>query len=473
MILPVILCGGSGTRLWPLSRKLYPKQFHCFHGKKSLLQQTAERAVAIASGNPLLVVTNEEQKFIVVDQLAETDGVSILIEPQAKNTAPAIALAAWWACTGADDPVLLAMPADHLIPDTDAFKRVIAAAEPWAEENRLVTFGIRPVSAETGYGYIELGPKLDSSNGIFEVGRFIEKPDREKAERLVEQGDCVWNSGIFLFKASTYLDELQRLCPDIYTACEAAAADMPRDGRFVTAQAQPFDSCPAISIDYAVMEKTKKTVVVPFEGVWSDIGSWSGLADTVQRDHGQSTHDNITVGQVYAQEVANTYIHATSRLVTAIGVKDAIIVETPDAVLVTDKRCDQKIKHLVEQLSREGRHEVEHHTRVFRPWGSYESLQSGEGFQVKRLIIKPGASISLQRHQKRSEHWVVIRGEAEVTKGEQKLTLKINQSTFIPKKTLHKLENHGDQDLEIIEVQTGEYLGEDDIERFEDKYGRV
>jgi len=306
------------------------------------------------------------------------------------------------------------------------------------------------------------------------VKRFVEKPDANTARALVDSGTHVWNSGIFLFGASAYLDELRALSPEVYESCAAAMTSATTHGNVFAAAKSDFASCPNISIDYAVMEQTDKAVVVPFEGDWSDIGSWGGLADALSGDGGDSEDaGNITVGKVYTKDVSNSYIHATDRLVAVVGIKDSIIVETDDAVLVTNRQSDQEIKELVEQLRRDGQREAEHHTRVYRPWGSYQTLELREGFQVKRLIIKPGASISLQLHHRRSEHWVVVKGEAVVTKGEENFTLRSNQSTYIPLETIHKLENRGDCDLEIIEVQTGDYLGEDDIERFEDKYGRA
>ena len=477
MILPVILCGGSGTRLWPLSRKLYPKQFLSLYSSDSLLQQTAQRAAAVSGDSPLLVVTNEDQKFLVAEQLEGVPDLQVLIEPEAKNTAPAIALAALFAWDNYDAPVLLVMPSDHLITDIQAFAQVVDTAHRWARQGRLVTFGIRPAGAETGYGYIEQGASLEASNDVYAVKKFVEKPDHDTAERLVESGRHVWNSGIFMFDASVYLRELQALSPDIHAGCVRAMAGAKRDNGFLTAEADAFGGCPGISIDYAVMERTDKAVVVPYKGRWSDIGSWRSLADTMQhyRDEGGEGDgdSNVTVGEVYAHDVTNSYIHATNRLVAAVGVRDSIIVETGDAVLVTDKRSDQKIKDLVARLRHDNRQEVEHHVRVYRPWGSYQILDCGDCFQVKRLIIKPNASISLQLHHQRSEHWVVVKGEATVTKGEERFALQTNQSTYIPRETIHKLENHADCDLEIIEVQTGTYLGEDDIERFEDQYGRV
>jgi mannose-1-phosphate guanylyltransferase/mannose-6-phosphate isomerase len=452
---------------------LYPKQFHCLHSENSLLQETAMRAARAGGGEALVVVTNDDQRFLVAEQLQAFRGVDILIEPAAKNTAPAIALAAIFAQQKYTDPVLLVMPSDHLINDTEAFCRVVAIADRWAQRGKMVTFGIPPASAETGYGYIEQGEAMDDANDAFVVKRFVEKPDANTAHALVDSGTHVWNSGIFMFGASTCLDELHALSPQVYDSCAAAMAAATARGNFVAASETEFDSCPNISIDYAMMEHTDKAVVVPFEGAWSDIGSWGGLADALSGDGGDGAVDNITVGRVYTKDVSNSYIHATDRLVAAVGIKDSIIVETDDAVLVTTRQSDQKIKELVEQLRRDGRREAEHHTRVYRPWGSYQTLDLKEGFQVKRLIVKPGASISLQLHHRRSEHWVVVKGEALVTKGEENFSLVANQSTYIPRETIHKLENRGDCDLEIIEVQTGDYLGEDDIERFEDKYGRA
>jgi mannose-1-phosphate guanylyltransferase/mannose-6-phosphate isomerase len=470
LIVPVVLCGGYGTRLWPLSRRLYPKQFHNLHNDNSLLQETASRARHASDTDDLIVVTNEEQKFLVAEQLDALDSLTILIEPVARNTAPAIGLAAISALRSYQDPILLVMPADHLITDTEAFRAVVLIAERWARRGNMVTFGIRPTVPETGYGYIERGGAADSSNDAFQVERFVEKPAPDLARSFVESGRHAWNSGIFMFGARTYLDELRKLAPEVYHGCIGAMADTVVSGNTVTAAVEEFCSCPSISIDYAVMEKTEKALVVPFNGAWSDIGSWSGLADALG---GAPENGNISVGDVYIRDVENSYIHAGGRLVAALGVNDLIVVETDDAVLVANKDSDQNVKALVEQLRQEKRPEVEHHSRVFRPWGSFQTLELQQGFQVKRLVIKPRGSISLQLHRRRSEHWVVVRGEAWVTRGTERFRLVPNESTYIPKETQHKLENEGDCDLEIIEVQTGDYLGEDDIERFEDQYGRT
>lgn len=480
MIVPLILCGGSGTRLWPLSRKLYPKQFHSLSGHDSLLQQTASRALLVGGHGPLLVITNEDQKFLVAEQLADVGDLHILIEPEAKNTAPAVALSALYVNdrlqTANEEPILLVMPSDHLIADEQSFEAVVHHAYLLAQQGKLVTFGIQPDRPETGYGYIEQGESIGPSGDAFHVKRFIEKPNPEAAQLFATSGNHLWNSGIFMFGTSTYLRELHELSPEIYESCSAAHNGADKNAQFMVAEPNAFSKCPNISIDYAVMEKTENAVVIPFRGLWSDIGSWCGLADTVQRSQslGDSNNTgNITVGDVHTQGVSNSYIHATNRLVTAVGIKDSIVVETADAVLVADKKSDQKIKDLVEHLRQEHRQEVEHHTLVYRPWGSYQSLEQGPGFQVKRLIIKPNASISLQLHHRRSEHWVVVKGEAIVTKGADVFTLHVNESTYIPVETTHKLENRGGCDLEIIEVQTGDYFGEDDIERFEDQYGRT
>ncbi len=466
--------------MWPLSRKLYPKQFHSLSGESSLLQQTADRAGIINDHGPLLAITNEDQKFLVLDQLADVADLHILIEPEAKNTAPAVALSALYARerfhADGSEPILLIMPADHLIADNKLFAAIVGDAYALAQQGKLVTFGIQPDRPETGYGYIEQGQKLASCPNAYNVKRFIEKPNREAAQLFVSTDNYLWNSGIFMFGAPAYLDELQRFAPQIHEGCAAALTRADKHDQFTAVESEAFSKCPSISVDYAVMEKTENAVVIPFPGLWSDIGSWSGLADTIRRGREPNSDggtNNITVGDVFTEGVSNSYIHATNRLVTAVGIKDSIVVETADAVLVADKKSDQKIKDLVEHLRQENRQEVEHHTLVYRPWGSYQSLRQGPCYQVKLLVIKPGASISLQLHHRRSEHWVVVRGEAVVTKGSDVFTLRVNESTYIPVETMHKLENQGECDLEIIEVQTGEYFGEDDIERFADQYGRA
>lgn len=475
MIVPVVLCGGSGTRLWPLSRRLYPKQFHNLHGgDRSLLQETAERARRVCGGDDLIVVTNEEQKFLVAEQLGAGKHLSLLIEPVARNTAPAIGIAALHALEIYDNPVLLVMPADHLIADADAFRDVVAVAERYARQGGMVTFGVWPTAAETGYGYIEKGEPAAAGGDAFVVSRFVEKPDEASARAYLDAGTYFWNSGIFMFGARAYLDELKEWAPGVLAGCAEAMAAPVRNGDAVVAGEAGFASCPNISVDYAVMEVTSNAIVVPFDSPWSDIGSWSGLAEALAEPKAPQEEDgNISIGDVYLKDVENSYIHAGTRMVAAVGVSDLVVVETDDAVLVAGRDADQDVKAIVEQLRAEERREVEHHTRVHRPWGSYQTLELQDGFQVKRLVIKPGASISLQLHHHRSEHWVVVRGEAVVTHGDKEFRLRANESTFIPKEARHKLENKGSEDLEIIEVQTGDYLGEDDIVRFEDLYGRA
>jgi mannose-1-phosphate guanylyltransferase/mannose-6-phosphate isomerase len=464
-LLPVILSGGSGTRLWPLSREAYPKQFLPLVGERSMLQATWQRVSAIASRAPI-VVANEAQRFIAAEQLqqAGTTPSAILLEPAGRNTAPAIAVAALEARRNGDDPLLLVLPSDHLIHDEPAFHAAIRAASTAAEQGRLITFGITPTSPETGYGYIKAHPGTD----VRAVDRFVEKPDLATAEAYVASGEYYWNSGMFLFRASRYLAELERLQPAILKACKDSWENAQLDADFIRLEAESFKASPSDSIDYAVMEKTGDASVVPLDAGWSDVGSWTALRDVSQQD----SHGNAHRGDVIALDCRNTFAYG-DRLIAMIGLDDVIVVETDDAVLVGKADRMQEVKEVVTQLKATGRSEATWHRKVYRPWGAYDSIDQGERFQVKRITVKPGGTLSLQMHHHRAEHWIVVSGTAEVTRGNEVILLTENQSTYIPLGVTHRLRNPGKLPLELIEVQSGSYLGEDDIVRFEDTYGRA
>lgn len=463
-ILPVILSGGSGTRLWPLSREAYPKQFLALAGDQTMLQATWERVAPIA-GRPPLVVANEEHRFVAAEQLQQL-GVqpqAILLEPVGRNTAPAIAVAALEATLEEGDPVLLVLPSDHVIADEEAFRAAVLSALPAAREGKLVTFGIVPTGPETGYGYI----KASSGGAVRAVDRFVEKPDAETALQYVQSGEYFWNSGMFLFKASRYLAELERLQPEMLAASRNAWQLARRDTDFTRLDKDAFAVVPADSIDYAVMEKTSDAVVVPLDAGWNDVGSWTALRDVSAQDADGNAHH----GDVIAIDCRNTYAYG-ERLIALVGLDDVIVVETDDAVMVGRSDRMQEIKQVVAQLKADARPEATWHRKVYRPWGAYDSIDNGERFQVKRITVKPGGTLSLQMHHHRAEHWVVVSGTAEVTRGDEVILLGENQSTYIPLGVTHRLRNPGKLPLELIEVQSGSYLGEDDIVRFEDTYGR-
>ncbi len=471
MIIPVILSGGAGTRLWPLSRELYPKQFLPLTGERSLLQQTVLRLQGLPDLAPPLVVCNEEHRFLVAEQLRAVDvtGAEILLEPAGRNTAPAVALAALRAeARGDDDALLLVLPSDHVIADPQVLQRAVLAGVPAARAGGLVTFGVLPTRPETGFGYIRTGARPGGPLSAQPVLAFVEKPDAERAAAYVASGDYLWNGGMFLFGAAAYLAELDRHAPAIATACRTASAGARVDLDFVRVAREPFLAAPGDSVDYAVMERTDRAMVVPLDAGWSDVGSWDALLEVRPRD----AAGNALFGDVLAEEVQDSLIHSDSRLVAALGVRNLIVVETADAVLVADRSRAQDVKRLVEHIKAQRRGEHLVHRQVFRPWGSYEGLVESGRFQVKRIIVKPGASLSLQMHHHRAEHWIVVRGTASVTCGDEVRLLTEDQSTYIPLGTAHRLHNPGRIDLEIIEVQSGSYLGEDDIVRFEDHYGR-
>lgn len=467
----VILSGGSGSRLWPMSRKAYPKQFLPLISKSqdTMLQMTLKRAGVTSDKRDAIVVCNQEHRFLVAEQIKEVDlKAQIVLEPEGRNTAPAVGLAAAIATRESEDadPVLLVMPADHVIQDQQAFNQSVQKATELAESGYLVTLGITPSYAETGYGYIKAAAELASG---YAVDEFKEKPDQETAQQYLESGGYFWNAGIFVFKASAYLKELANYEPEMYSAVSKAVDGRKSDLDFIRVDAEAFCASPSSSIDYAVMEKSSKVAMVPMDAGWSDVGSWAALSDISAKDQ----FGNSTFGDVLLENVENSHIHAETKLVAGLGVKDLVVVETDDAVLVTTQKESQQVKKIVEQLKGFERSQVEHHRKVYRPWGWYDSIDSGPQFQVKRIRVKPGAMLSVQMHNYRAEHWVVVKGQAEVLNGEDWLTLNENESTYIPIKQKHALKNPSETKfLEIIEVQTGSYLGEDDIIRFEDIYGR-
>ncbi len=465
-LVPVILSGGSGTRLWPLSREGHPKQFLALAGEHSMLQSTWLRLAGMANLAPPLVVTNEAHRFLVAEQLRQAGCTpqAIVLEPAGRNTAPAIAVAALQARADGGDPLLLVLPSDHVVVDVPAFQRAVGEALPAAAEGALVTFGIVPTGAETGYGYIRLG----AGSGVRAVRRFVEKPDADTARAYLDSGDYVWNSGMFLLRASRYLDELEKYRPDMLTACRKAFAGASRDADFLRLDKPAFEACPSDSIDYAVMEKTDAARVLPIDVGWSDVGSWAALWDVDAHD----ADGNVHRGDVLALDCRDTYAWSERRLVAMIGLSDTVVVDTDDAVLVARKDQVQRVKQIVARLKGEARGEAVLHRKVYRPWGAYDSIDHAERFQVKRITVKPGGQLSLQMHHHRAEHWVVVSGTARVTRGEDVFLLGENESTFIPMGTKHRLENPGKVPLELIEVQSGSYLGEDDIVRFEDVYGR-
>lgn len=470
MLIPVILSGGSGTRMWPLSRSAYPKQFLPLVGEKTMLQQTALRVRDMPDMAAPIVISNAEQRFVVAEQLRAINvkPSSILLEPVGRNTAPAVAVAAIAALRMDPNAVLLVWPSDHVILDEDKLRRYVERAARLAKDDYLVTFGIKPESPHTGYGYIRRGKGLDE--GTYEVDAFVEKPDLQTAEGFLADGGYYWNSGIFCLKASAYLEELGLRQPAILEQSRLAVEQAKEDLDFVRLDEAAFAVCPSESIDYAVMEHTSRAAVVEAADLgWSDVGSWSALSEVVERD----ASGNTCSGDVIVEGVSDCYIRAESRMVAAIGVENLVIVETADATLVTTKDRAQDVKKIVERLNAEGRGESVFHRRVLRPWGSYEGIDAGERFQVKRIVVNPGAALSLQMHYHRAEHWIVVKGTARVVNGDREILLGENQSTYIPLGERHRLENPGKVPLELIEVQSGSYLGEDDIVRFDDQYGRT
>jgi len=468
MIIPVILSGGSGTRLWPLSRKQYPKQYLPLAGDNTMLQETILRLSGLDNLADPIIVCNADHRFLVAEQCQQIDikNPTILLEPIGRNTAPAIAAAALQSLKQTDDAVLLVLSADHVIQDVEAFHQAINIASQQAQDGKLATFGIVPTDANTGYGYIK--SSVDSNNGAHKVEEFVEKPDLETAEKYLEQGNYLWNSGMFMFQAHTFIDELTTHAPNIVTSVNNAVNNAVQDLDFIRLEKQAFESSSSDSIDYALMEKSDNVVVVPLDAQWNDIGAWSALHDIGTKD----VNGNVITGDVITQDTTNTYINANHHIVATIGVDNLIIVDTPDATFIATQDKAQEVKSIVESLQAKGRDEGVMHRKVFRPWGWYDSIESGKHFQVKRLHVNPGAKLSLQMHHKRAEHWVVVSGKATAINGEDVLTLKEGDSTYIPIGTTHGLENKTNEQLEIIEVQSGTYLGEDDIVRFEDIYGR-
>ena len=491
MIIPVILSGGSGSRLWPMSRELNPKQFLSLCGEHSMLQETITRLDGIADLAAPIVVCNEEHRFIVAQQMRDigVDVDKIILEPIGRNTAPAICAAAEYIQgknfadnsvnkssvnkssdkNTAGDNVMLILAADHVIQDKEAFHQVVESGCRVAQQGQLITFGIVPDKAETGYGYIKRAGLFNQQENAYKVEKFVEKPDVETAQKYLTSGEYYWNSGMFMFQASAILQEMEILSEEIYKAVKASVSEGTKDLDFCRLGIDAFTASPSDSIDYAVMEKTDKAVVLPLDAGWNDVGVWSALWDVNDRDE----NGNVLQGDVLTYELTNSYIHAEERMIAVIGMDNCVVVETADAVLVADKSRSQDVKEIVNQLKKSGREEALLHQRVFRPWGSYETLDETDRFKVKRIIVTPGAKLSLQMHHHRAEHWVVVKGTAKIVCGDKEFIMTEDQSNYIPLGTMHRLENPGVIPLEIIEIQTGSYLGEDDITRVDDHYGRV
>jgi mannose-1-phosphate guanylyltransferase len=468
MIIPVILSGGSGTRLWPLSRRLHPKQFlHLIDKENTVFQNTLLRLPENLS-EPV-IICNEEHRFLAAEQLREINITpnSIILEPIAKNTAPAITLAALKLISNDEDPILLILPADHIIKDIKTFHKSIKIATDLAKKNKLVTFGVVPSKAETGYGYIETEKTINSD--FFNVISFKEKPNYEIAKGYINSKNFLWNSGMFMFKASVFLEEIKKFEIDIYDSCKDSFTSIDKDLDFIRVNKKSFLNCPEKSIDYAIMEQTSNAVVVPLDAQWSDIGTWKSLMDAQSKD----VDGNVSQGDILLNDVKNTYTYGSSRLITVSGVSDLIIIDTQDSLLIINKNNIEHISSLIKKLNDQDRIELDEHAKMYRPWGYYDLMDRGNGFQVKRILVNPGAKLSLQKHKFRAEHWVVISGIATITCGNKTFCIGKNESTFIPKGEIHRLVNQEKIDLEIIEIQTGEYFGEDDIIRLEDYYQRT
>jgi mannose-1-phosphate guanylyltransferase/mannose-6-phosphate isomerase len=478
-LIPVVLSGGSGTRLWPLSREKYPKQLLPLTGEDSLLQATVRRMDGLDGvevGSPL-IVCNEEYRFVIAEQLRLMGKKgTIVLEPAGRNTAPALTLAALAAQQGKSDPILLVMPADHVIVDVQKFQEVVSSGIGFAAQGAIVTFGITPESPETGYGYIQAGEPVSPEDHAFQIVRFAEKPDAASAKAYLEMGSYFWNSGLFMMRASVWLSSIDICRNDILAACRKAWADCSVDGDFIRVKKEEFAACPSDSIDYAVMERIAAGreyslpdgIVIPLSAGWSDVGAWDSLWKVLPKNDS----GNVAQGDVLLHECRNMLVMSENRLVACVGTENMVVIETPDAVLVAPLEKAQDVKQIVDNLKRDERPEGQLHRKVFRPWGSYDGIDIGERFQVKRIVVKPGAALSLQMHHHRAEHWIVVRGTAQVTRGDTSFLVSENESTFIPLGTRHRLENPGCVPLEMIEVQSGSYLGEDDIVRFDDIYGR-